>query len=72
LTTPSFGTALGVIAPTGQIQFTFDQATAKEFKASVVAEAQRLPNGSKVVRSDTFVYPLNKNVDAPAGICLPS
>ena len=66
---PAFGTALGVIAPTGQIQFAFDKDTATQFKASVVADAARIPRASEVVRKDTLVYPFNKDVDPPKGIC---
>lgn len=69
LSKPSFGTALGIVEPSGQIRFTFDQDTAKAFKASAIADAARIPGGSKVVQKDAYVYPYNKKIDAPKGIC---
>ncbi|MDP6344434.1 MAG: hypothetical protein QF578_11830 [Alphaproteobacteria bacterium] len=70
LTKPSFGLALGLVEPTGQIRFTFAYGEAKRLWRRMLDRRQEDAAVAGAIRHDSFIYTVNKDHPSPPDTCV--
>ncbi|OFX11922.1 MAG: hypothetical protein A2516_07305 [Alphaproteobacteria bacterium RIFOXYD12_FULL_60_8] len=71
LTKTSYGLAVGIVEPSGQVRFTYTKEEAETIKAHLLKIRNSNPQRySQLIGDDAFLYTVNKlDVQSPKGIC---